>query len=84
MPMTEQPRVTPTPAPRLRLGDDVRRVESFTGVETSSVLPRLHSGLQRTWGNLFNVGNLAVAFVVISGCIASGLAVIAIKRYLNS
>ena len=71
--MTEQPRVTPTPAPRLRLGDDVRRVESFTGVETSSVLPRLHSGLQRTWGNLFNVGNLAVAFVVISGVYCFGI-----------
>ena len=71
--MTEQPRETPSAALRLRLGDGVRRIESFTGVETSSVLPRLRSGLQGGWGNLFNFGTLAVAFVAISGVYCFGI-----------
>ena len=71
--MTEQPRETPSAALRLRLGDGVRRIESFTGVETSSVLPRLRSGLQGGWGNLFNFGTLAVAFVAISGIYCFGI-----------
>ena len=71
--MTEQPRETPSAALRLRLGDGVRRIESFTGVETSSVLPSLRSGLQGGWGNLFNFGTLAVAFVAISGVYCFGI-----------
>ena len=71
--MTEQPRVTPSAALRLRLGDGVRRIESFTGVETSSVLPRLRSGLKGTWGDFFNFGTLVVVFVAISGVYCFGI-----------
>ena len=71
--MTEQPRVRQTTGLLPKFGEGTRWFGSFAGDAASSVTPRLRSGLNGTFRDLFNSSTLAAAFVVISAVYCFGI-----------
>jgi capsular polysaccharide transport system permease protein len=71
--MTEQPRVRRTSGLLPKFGEGARWFGSLAGDAATSVAPRLRTGLQANFSDLFNSGTLAAAFVVVSAVYCFGI-----------